>query len=78
MEHEPAYPGDVRKVVTMLDGALGGDALARRMRALQLGGVIDFGYAPDGFLQNDPPLAKTGRAMSLRVFPLTAPQEARK
>lgn len=78
VEHQPAYPGDARKVVTLLDGALGGDALARRMRALQLGGRIDFGYAPDGFLQNDPPLAKTAPAMSLRAFPLPAPQEARK
>jgi hypothetical protein len=40
------------------------------MRALQLGGVLNFGYVPDDFLHNNPPLAQIAPAMSLRVFPL--------
>lgn len=77
IEHAPPYPGDERKVVHLLDGASGGEALARRMRALQLGGAIHFGYAPDSPVRDAPPLAKTAPAMSLRVFPRqTAPGEA--
>jgi biofilm PGA synthesis lipoprotein PgaB len=44
--------------------------LARQMRALQLGGVLNFGYVPDDFLHNNPPLAEIAPAMSLRVFPM--------
>jgi biofilm PGA synthesis lipoprotein PgaB len=69
IEHAPPYPGDERKVVIMLNAADGGDALAREMRALQLGGAIHFGYAPDDPGRDNPRLAKTARAMSLRAFP---------
>jgi biofilm PGA synthesis lipoprotein PgaB len=47
------------------------EALAARMRALQLGGSIHFGYAPDDFLHDSPPLTRIAPAMSLRAYPLT-------
>ena len=45
--------------------------LAGQFRTLQLGGRLDFGYAPDDFLRDNPPLARTAPAMSLRVNPLS-------
>jgi len=65
-----------RKTIFMLENSLqatvdpSGDLAARRMRTLQLGRLINFGYFPDRFLQDDPPLAQTAPAMSLRVYPL--------
>ena len=49
----------------------GGKLLARQMRALQFGGALNFGYVPDDFMHNNPPLAEIAPAMSLRVYPLT-------
>lgn len=47
----------------------GDAATANRMRSMQLGGKLDFGYAPADFLHDDPPLARIAPAMSLRVHP---------
>jgi len=44
-------------------------ALARQMRALQLGGALNFGYAPDDVRRDRPPLAGVAPAMSLRIHP---------
>jgi biofilm PGA synthesis lipoprotein PgaB len=72
-------PGDSvirRKVVFMLHNSpLPADLqdhklVARQMRALQLGGALNFGYGPDDFPHNDPPLAQIAPAMSLRIYPL--------
>jgi hypothetical protein len=41
------------------------------MRALQLDGALNFGYGPDDFPHNDPPLSQIAPAMSLRIYPLT-------
>jgi biofilm PGA synthesis lipoprotein PgaB len=46
------------------------EPLALRMRALQLQGALDFGYAADDVLRDSPALSETAPAMSLRVFPL--------
>ena len=74
--HEPAYPGDARKVVFMLHNPGSrsernprSNVLAQQMRALQLRGELNFGYRPDDFRHDDPPLAKFAPAMSLRVYP---------
>jgi biofilm PGA synthesis lipoprotein PgaB len=61
-----------RKVVIMLpNSSPPGDrnVLARRMRALQLRGTLNFGYGPDDFMHNNPPLAQIAPVMSLRVYP---------
>jgi biofilm PGA synthesis lipoprotein PgaB len=66
-------PGDAdirRKVVVVFDSTAGGRSMAREMRALQLGGVPNFGYGPDDFAHNMPPLAEIAPAMSLRIYPL--------
>lgn len=42
--------------------------LARQMLHLQLGGFINFGYFPDDYLHDNPPLAEVAPAMSLRVY----------
>ena len=63
-----------RDPVFILPGAV---APARQMRALQLGGALNFGYAPDDFAHDRPALADTAPAMSLRVNPLP-PGAARK
>ncbi len=55
-----------RKVIFLLDGK----APARQMRALQLGGAVNFGYRPADLLHDDPPLAQFAPAMSLRVDPV--------
>jgi biofilm PGA synthesis lipoprotein PgaB len=47
-----------------------GKALASRMRVLQRAGTLNFGYAPDDFLRDDPPLQRIAPAMSLRVYPM--------
>jgi hypothetical protein len=65
----PADPLLRRKLVMMLRR---GQPLAARMRALQNGGVLNFGYGPDDFMHDDPPLAEVAPAMSLRVNPLAA------
>jgi hypothetical protein len=73
-------PGDLdirHKVVFMLQsGLLPADRqdrklIARQMRALQLDGALNFGYGPDDFPHNDPPLSQIAPAMSLRIYPLT-------
>lgn len=62
-----------RKLVFMLQNtAQSTDPAARQMRALQLGGALNFGYAPDDFLHNNPPLEKIAPVMSLRVYPQAA------
>jgi biofilm PGA synthesis lipoprotein PgaB len=72
----PGDPDIRRKMVFMLrNGPLPADRtasnlVAREMRALQLGGALNFGYVPDDFLHNNPPLAQIAPAMSLRVYPL--------
>jgi biofilm PGA synthesis lipoprotein PgaB len=72
----PGDPDIRRKVLVMLQNSplpadrLPRNLVARQMRALQLGGVLNFGYVPDDFLHNNPPLAQIAPAMSLRVFPL--------
>jgi hypothetical protein len=40
------------------------------MRELQRRGALNFGYGPDDFLHDVPPLARIAPAMSLRVYPL--------
>jgi poly-beta-1,6-N-acetyl-D-glucosamine N-deacetylase len=64
---------EFRALLTVADTApviLPGDAAtATRMRALQLGGKLNFGYAPADFLRDDPPLQRIAPAMSLRVYP---------
>ncbi len=47
-----------------------GGALPSQMRSLQRGGTLNFGYAPDDFLRDSPPLERIAPAMSLRVFPM--------
>ena len=46
-----------------------GDRLARRMRALQLAGQLNFGYRGDDVMRDDPALAQVAPAMSLRIHP---------
>jgi biofilm PGA synthesis lipoprotein PgaB len=53
------------------DKAPSGSLLAADMRALQLQGVLNFGYAPDDFIHDKPPLAQIAPAMSLRSNPLS-------
>jgi biofilm PGA synthesis lipoprotein PgaB len=73
-----------RKVVVMFDNsssqlqreqtageAAAGSLLAADMRTLQLEGILNFGYAPDDFAHNKPPLAQIAPAMSLRSNPLS-------
>jgi len=73
----PGDPDIRHKVVFMLEsGLLPADRqdrklVARQMRALQLGGALNFGYGPDDFPHNNPPLAQIAPAMSLRIYPLT-------
>ena len=43
--------------------------LQSQVRALQADGIRHFGYYPDGFLQNTPPLPAAQAAMSARQFP---------
>jgi biofilm PGA synthesis lipoprotein PgaB len=62
-----ADPDVRRKLVFILPGS---GHLARQMRELQLGGILNFGYAPDDFLHDNPPLAHIAPAMSLRTNPL--------
>jgi biofilm PGA synthesis lipoprotein PgaB len=45
------------------------DVLQAQVRALQADGVRHFGYYPDGFLRNTPPLPAAQAAMSARQFP---------
>ena len=72
IQHEPAVPGEAARSIPLLNAADGGEALAGRMRALQLGGAIDFGYDADDFLRDAPSLAQTAPALSLRAFPAAA------
>ena len=73
---EPGDPDIRRKVVFMLQNSPlpadrpASNLVARQMRALQLGGILNFGYFPDDFLHNNPPVAQIAPAMSLRVYPL--------
>jgi biofilm PGA synthesis lipoprotein PgaB len=75
-----AAPGDAgmrRKIIFMLKNSPlhadpgGASPLALQMRALQTGGALNFGYVPDDFLHDNPPLAQIAPALSLRVYPLT-------
>jgi biofilm PGA synthesis lipoprotein PgaB len=43
-------------------------ALVAQLRMLQLRGEINFGYGPDDFLHDDPPLAQIAPALSLRDY----------
>lgn len=70
----PHDPERHRDLVFILPGDA---APARQMRALQLGGALNFGYAPDDFAHDRPALADTAPAMSLRVNP-PPPGAARK
>lgn len=54
-----------------------GNAIATRMRDLQLGGWLNFGFGPDDFLHDEPPLSQIAPRMSLRVFPLASGKDAR-
>ncbi len=45
-------------------------SISQNMRALQLNGVLNFGYGPDDFLFNQPPLEKIAPVMSLREYPM--------
>ena len=75
MGRAPNDPDMWRKVVFILkNSAQPTDREARKllprlMKILQLGGALNFGYAPDDFLHNNPPLAQMAPAMSLRVSP---------
>lgn len=51
------------------EAAGSGNAIADWMRALQLGGWLNFGFGPDDFLRDSPPLEQLAPSMSLRVFP---------
>lgn len=68
-----ALPGAVTsKLVYLLEGAsdpAAGETLARRMRALQLSGALNFGYGVDDPSGDAPPFARTAPAMSLRIHP---------
>ena len=79
----PGDPDIRRKVVIMLRNArrhpnIDGRAaeapdaqlLARQMRALQLDGVLNFGYVSDDAPRDDPPLARIAPALSLREYPV--------
>lgn len=55
-----------RKLVYLLPA---GGPLAAQLRALQLGGDLNFGYADDDFLRSLPRLAEIAPAMSLRMYP---------
>jgi len=46
-----------------------GERLALQMRALQLNGVLNFGYHRNRFAADQPPLARIAPAMSLRTYP---------
>ncbi len=68
-----AVPDIRRKMVFMLHSdsvSQGHSQLAQQMRALQLGGAINFGYDHDDFAHDNPPLAQVAPVMSLRVYPL--------
>ncbi len=54
-----------------------GKLLARQMRALQLGGALNFGYARDDFAHDDPPLTRIAPAMALRAYPLVLGHKGR-
>lgn len=43
--------------------------VAAQMRALQLGGALNFGYIADDFIHDSPPRAPIAPLMSLRVYP---------
>ncbi|HEY0269085.1 MAG TPA: poly-beta-1,6-N-acetyl-D-glucosamine N-deacetylase PgaB [Methyloradius sp.] len=45
-------------------------SIVENMRVLQLNGLLNFGYAPDDFLHNQPPIAQIAPAMSLREYPM--------
>ena len=83
VDHEPGDSVIRRKVVFMLHNSpLPADRqdrnlVARQMRALQLGGTLNFGYGPDNFLHDNPPLSQIAPAMSLRVFPLAPGKKER-
>lgn len=51
------------------EAAARGNAIGDWMRALQLGGWLNFGFGPDDFLHDSPPLDQVAPGMSLRVFP---------
>ncbi len=79
VERMTGESGARRKVVFMLHNQqkyysrapqnLPGEVLARQMRALQLGGALNFGYYTDDFLHDRPSLARIAPAMSLRIYP---------
>ncbi len=80
IEDRAVLPPDAvtaRKLVYLLHStpASGnGRRLARRMRELQRGGALNFGYFNDDFMHDNPPLADVAPALSLRVNPLAPAQ----
>jgi biofilm PGA synthesis lipoprotein PgaB len=70
-------PGDARnkKTVFLLEGDAdaasnaNSNMLVEQMRTLQLGGALNFGYADDDFLHDNPPLDQVAPAVSLRIHP---------
>jgi len=45
-------------------------SIVENMRVLQLNGLLNFGYAPDDFLHNQPLITQIAHAMSLREYPI--------
>jgi biofilm PGA synthesis lipoprotein PgaB len=78
-EFPAGNPATRRKVVFMQQNnptPENGKLMAGRMRALQLSGNLNFGYGPDDFLRNNPPLTQIAPEMSLRVYaPATGKKE---
>jgi peptidoglycan/xylan/chitin deacetylase (PgdA/CDA1 family) len=63
-------PGTRPRLVMMFDRAAGAQpSLQERMRALQRGGLRNFGYRDDDFLHDQPPLADIAPALSVREYP---------
>jgi hypothetical protein len=68
-------PALQRKLVYMLrneEGSENGARLAARMRAMQLDGYLNFGYAVDAIVRDSPPFVQIAPVMSLRAFPVPA------
>lgn len=69
----PAALSRSPKTIYLLDG----EPLARRMRALQQRGALNFGYAIDDSPNHRPALTRIAPAMSLREYPLPADTNGR-
>src|SRR5450830_1465591 len=62
------FPNTAQVLVTK--SAMTQAAMLENMRVLQLNGLLNFGYAPDDFLHQQPPLAQIAPAFSLREYPI--------